>query len=195
VVEMTFAYDEFAVSTRPNTSYGWAIRNTRPKVKSNEAKREKINGLLAIDLIAGKEYLKLEPVAKTPDIAQYFVNLTTDLLLNNPHLQIINIFLDNNPTHKKKMQLELQQKLDNIYKHHNLINQPPKLNFYYFAPYSPNDNPVEYDIRIIRQLELHHLPLNTTLRQLTTQLQNKIQIQRFMTQTKLQNILKHIYSF
>lgn len=118
---MTFAYDEFAISTRPNTSYGWAIRNTRPKIKSNEAKREKINGLLAIDLITGKEYLKLEPVAKTPDIAQYFVNLTTDLLLNNPQLQIINIFLDNNPTHKKKMQLELQQKLNSIYKQHNLL--------------------------------------------------------------------------
>lgn len=196
-MEVTLAFDEFAVSTRPNTSYGWAIRNTRPQVKSNESKREKLNGLLAIDLITAREYLKLEPVAKTENIARYFVNLTIDLLTTNPQLQTINIFLDNNPTHKKKLKRLIDQIFQEFYNTHNIPNFSfiPTINFFYLAPYSPDDNPVEYDIRLMRQLELHHLPLNTTLSQLTTQLQNKIQTQSFMTLEKLQNTLRHIFSF
>ena len=200
---MTFAFDEFAVSTRPNTSYGWAMKNTRPQVKSNEAKREKINGLLAIDLITAKEYLKLEPVAKTPEIAQYIINLTTDQLADNPQLQTINIFLDNNPTHKKKLQSLITEIIIQLYKKRKGHKRPkylpklkdfPTINFFYFAPYSPNDNPVEYGIRLMRQLCLHHLPMNTTLDQLASQLQTKIQNQQFMTPTKLQNILTHIFT-
>ena len=196
IVEVTLAFDEFAVSTRPNTSYGWAIRNTRPQVPSNEAKREKINGLLSLDLVTGKEYLKLELVAKTENKANYFVNLSFDLLQDHPQLQTINIFVDNNPTHKKKLQALIKDKIQELYKTKNIqnTNDLPTINFFYFAPYSPDDNPVEYDIRIIRQLCLHHLPLNTTLKQLASQLQTKIQNQQFMTQTKLQNILKHIFT-
>lgn len=198
---MTFAFDEFAVSTRPNTSYGWAKKNTRPQVKSNEAKREKINGLLAIDLITAKEYLKLEPAAKTPEIAQYIVNLTLDQLKDNPQLQTINICLDNNPTHKTKLRNIITEKTIELYKKRKGHKKPkylpklkdfPTINFFYFAPYSPNDNPVEYDIRLMRQLCLHHLPMNTTLDQLASQLQTKIQNQQFMTLPKLQNILTHI---
>jgi DDE superfamily endonuclease len=201
---MTFAFDEFAVSTRPNASYSWAMRNTRPQVKSNEAKREKINGLLTIDLITAKEYLKLEQVAKTPEIAQYIVNLTLDQLKDNPQLQTINIFLDNNPTHKTKLRTLINEITIELYKKRKGKKRPkylpkfkdfPTINFYYFAPYSPDDNPVEYDIRLIRQLALHHLPLNTTLDQLASQLQTKIQNQQFMTHEKLQNTLKHIFSF
>jgi hypothetical protein len=198
---MTFAFDEFAVSTRPNTSYGWAMRNTRPQVRSNEAKREKINGLLAIDLINAKEYLKLEQVAKTPEIAQYIVNLTLDQLKDNPQLQTINFCLDNNPTHKTKLRtlmaeitIELYKKRKGKKRHKYLpkFKDFPTINFFYFAPYSPDDNPVEYDIRLMRQLCLHHLPINTTLDQLASQLQTKIQNQQFMTPQKLQNTIKHI---
>jgi DDE superfamily endonuclease len=186
VVETTLAFDEFAVSTRPNTSYGWAQKNTRPQVKSDERKREKINGLLAIDLITAKEYLQFKSVAKTENIADYFLDLTLDLFKANPNLKTINCFLDNNPTHKKK--------LDDFYKQHNISTRLPKIDFYYFAPYSPDDNPVEYCIRLIQQLALHHLPQNTTLEQIQTKLQSKIQTQQFLTPTKLQNILKHIYA-
>jgi hypothetical protein len=201
---MTFAFDEFAVSIRPNTSYSWAMRNTRPQVKSNEAKREKINGLLAIDLITAKEYLKLEPVAKTPEIAQYIVNLTLDQLKDNPQLQTINFCLDNCPTHKTKLKALINEITIELYKKRKgkkrlkylpKLKDFPTINFFYFAPYSPDDNPVEYDIRLMRQLCLHHLPMNTTLNQLASQLQTKIQNQHFMTPEKLQNTLKHIFAF
>lgn len=36
-------FDEFSVSTRPSSYYGWAEKNTRPKVTTNEKKR---NGLM-----------------------------------------------------------------------------------------------------------------------------------------------------
>jgi DDE superfamily endonuclease len=179
------------------------MRNTRPQVKSNEAKREKINGLLAIELITAKEYLKLEPVAKTLEIAQYIVSLTLDQLKDNPQLQTINIFLDNNPTHKTKFRTLITEKIREQYKKRKGHKRPkylpklkdfPTINFFYFAPYSPDDNPVEYDIRLMRQLCLHHLPINSTLEQLASQLQTKIQNQQFMTPEKLQNTLRHIFA-
>ena len=159
---------------------------------SNERIRERLNGLLAIDLLTGKEYLKLEPKAKTIDIANYFENITIDLMLENPQLEIIHLFLDNNPTHKKKMESLLNQQLQDLYQFKNLTQRPPTIELNYFAPYTPNDNPVEYGIRLIRQLALHHLPINTTLEQIKTLLERKIQNLTFMTKDKLDHILSYI---
>ncbi len=36
--EVHFWYDEFSVSTRPQTSYGWAEKNTAPTIQSDEKK-------------------------------------------------------------------------------------------------------------------------------------------------------------
>jgi hypothetical protein len=45
--ERILFFDEFTVSNRPNTYDGWAEKNTRPEVSSDESKnREKLNGLL-----------------------------------------------------------------------------------------------------------------------------------------------------
>jgi hypothetical protein len=52
--------DEFAVTNRPSLYYGWAEKNTRPEVASNEGKkREKLNGLLAVNAISGKKFVRL----------------------------------------------------------------------------------------------------------------------------------------
>ena len=64
-------FDEFAVSERPSLFYGWAERNTRPQVKSNERARNKLNGLLCVDAHSGEEYFALSPQAKTEDISEY----------------------------------------------------------------------------------------------------------------------------
>ena len=32
----TLTFDEFSISTKPTNYYGWAERNTRPRVKTNE---------------------------------------------------------------------------------------------------------------------------------------------------------------
>ena len=60
---------------------GWAEKNTRPKIESNEKrKRHKVNGLLSVDAISGEEYLQLKSKAKSEDIASYFGLLCDDLL-------------------------------------------------------------------------------------------------------------------
>lgn len=186
------AFDEFSCSNRPNTSYGWAIKNTRPEVPSDERARERLNGLLTIDLTTAKEHLKLTKEAKTDDIALYFTELTTDLILQNPHLETIHLFMDNNPTHKKKMKALLDQKLQDLYRKNNFPKLLPAIELHYFAAYTPKDNPVEYGIRLIRQLALHHLPLNTTLDQIKSLLETKIRNQKFMTIEKLNNIISYI---
>lgn len=54
-------FDEFAVYDRPSIFYGWAEKNTRPQVPSNErGRRNKLNGMLAVDAVTGEEYLKLK---------------------------------------------------------------------------------------------------------------------------------------
>ena len=136
--------------------------------------------------------MKLTKEAKTIDIVNYLKNLTIDLILENRDLETIHIFLDNNPTHKKKMELLLNQQIQDLYQFNNLVKTPPTIELNYFAPYTPNDNPVEYGIRLIRQLALHHIPLNTTLEQIKILLERKIQSASFMTKAKLDNILNHI---
>ena len=53
--EKILFFDEFSVYNRPSTYYGWVEKNTRPQVPSNESKkREKLNGLLAVDAVSGE---------------------------------------------------------------------------------------------------------------------------------------------
>jgi DDE superfamily endonuclease len=102
-------FDEFSCSQRPNPSYAWAKVNTRPQVKSNERLRDRLNGLLAVEVTTGREYLKLTKQAKTEDIVEYFYELVTDSSKQG-YTQIW-IILDNNPTHKGKMKRLLRQRL------------------------------------------------------------------------------------
>ena len=52
-------FDEFAVYHRPSIFYGWAEKNTRPQIPSNEkGRRNKLNGMIAVDAVTGEEYLK-----------------------------------------------------------------------------------------------------------------------------------------
>ncbi len=98
-------FDEFAVYDRPSLFYGWAERNTRPEVKSDERTRNKLNGLLCIDALSGEEFFRLSPGSKTEDISEYLAELCLDSVeLGYTKLCII---LDNNPTHKQKMQAQL----------------------------------------------------------------------------------------
>ena len=65
-------YDEFAVYDRPSLYYAWAERNTKPEVSSNEKrKRNKVNGMLAVDAVSGEVYLQLQPCSKTEDVVRY----------------------------------------------------------------------------------------------------------------------------
>lgn len=71
-------FDEFAVYDRPSLFYGWAERNTRPEVKSDERIRNKLNGLLCVDALSGEEFFRLSPGSKTEDISEYLAELCLD---------------------------------------------------------------------------------------------------------------------
>ncbi len=73
-------YDEFAVYHLPSVFYGWAVRNTRPLVPSDERQRHKLNGLLCVDAVTGEEFLRLSEKAKTEDICVYLAELCLDCI-------------------------------------------------------------------------------------------------------------------
>lgn len=53
--------------------YGWAEKNTRPQIPSNEKKRtNKLNGMLAVDAVTGEEYFKLKEKSNPEDVSSYF---------------------------------------------------------------------------------------------------------------------------
>jgi hypothetical protein len=59
--------------------YGWAEKNTRPQVPSNEkGRRNKLNGMQAVNAVTGEEYLKLTEKSKTEDVSNYFALLAND---------------------------------------------------------------------------------------------------------------------
>ena len=105
-------FDEFAVYDRPSLFYGWAERNTRPEVKSDERTRNKLNGFLSVDALSGEEFFRLSPGSKTEDVSEYLAELCLDCVeLGYNKLCLI---LDNNPTHKQKMQAQLAIHLEQM---------------------------------------------------------------------------------
>ena len=87
--------------------------NTRPQVKSDERrKRNKLNGMLCVDAVNGKEFFRLSPGSKTEDVSEYLAQLCLEYVeLGYDQLCII---LDNNPTHKHKMQSQLTLHLEQM---------------------------------------------------------------------------------
>ncbi|MEL7420926.1 MAG: transposase, partial [Cyanobacteria bacterium J06555_3] len=174
------------VYDRPSIFYGWAEKNTRPKIKSNEKrKRHKVNGLLSVDVISGEEYLQLKSKAKSEDVASYFGNLCDDL--SEKGCQKVTIILDNNSTHKDKMKSHLKTLMSALQ-----IKDKIKVEFLYTPPYSPNFNLAEYIIHLLRLRFLHHLPLNVTIEQIKEKLSDYFSSHQLQTPKQIENTIRHI---
>lgn len=93
------------------------------------------------------------------------------------------LFLDNNPTHKQKMQ-------DIFFKKAKELNI--EIVFEYFPRYSPKLNLVEYLIHLIRQKCLHHSSHQRNLKEIEKQLYELLHQKQFLPQQQLINILQHI---
>lgn len=186
--EKILFFDEFALSNRPTTYYGWAERNSRPEVPSDEKKkREKLNGLLAVDAVSGEEFLRLLPVARTEDLALYFGELCQDCLAQN--IKKLIIVLDNNSTHKNKLRRHLRSEL--IIRE---IEEEITVEFIYLPPYSPNFNLAEYLIHLLRLRLLHHLPIGTTIEQVRMRIESFFENQQLQTSIQIENTIQHIYN-
>ncbi len=67
-------FDEFSLTNRPTTFYGWARKNTRFSVPSNESqKRTRINGFLAVGAETGKEYLTFSKESNAEAVGGFFL--------------------------------------------------------------------------------------------------------------------------
>jgi transposase len=145
-----------AVYDRPSLFYAWAEKNSRPQVPSNERRRNKVNGLLAVDVETGEEYLRLKERAKTEDISSYFAEFCRDCVQQG--LRKLSVILDNNTTHKQKMRNLLELQLTELG-----IKEKLEIEFIYTPPYSPDFNLVEYLIHQLRLQLLHHQPVGITI--------------------------------
>lgn len=94
------------------------------------------------------------------------------------------LLMDNNPTHKNKMKVEFYSKLD----------VPMKVRFHHFPRYSPNCNPTEYLIHLIRQKYLHHHDYHLNLEAMEKVLSDKLFGKAFLSKDNLVNILEHIHN-
>jgi transposase len=180
-------FDEFAVSERPSMFYGWAQRNTRPEVPSNERKRNKLNGFLCVDARSGEEFFRLNAKAKTEEVSEYMAQLCLDSV-ERGYTQL-SIILDNNPTHKLKMQRQLANHLEQMG-----LTKSLQVEFLYLPSYSPKLNLVEYVIHLLRLRFLHHLPIGTTLTEIEQKLNQFFDKQQFLSAEQVQKTLNFIFS-
>lgn len=181
-------FDEFAVYDRPSIFYDWAEKNTRPQIKSNErGRRNKLNGMLCVDAMTGEEYLRLKDKSKTEDVSSYFLEFCLDCLKQS--ITKVSVILDNNSTHKQKMQAQLQAHLSELGIQDKII-----VEFIYTPPYSPDFNLAEYIIHLVRLQLLHHLPVSITIEQVREKLENYFHCSQLQTPKQILNIIEHIYS-
>jgi hypothetical protein len=181
-------FDEFSILNRPTTYYGWGEINTRPEVPSDESqKRERLNGLLAIDALTGEEFLRLSETSRTEDIAAYIGELCKDCVKQK--VKYLTLIMDNNSTHKQKLRNFLRVELIA-----SGIDKKIKVEFIYTPAYSPNFNLAEYLIHLLRLRLLHHLPIRTSLEEIEIRLKEFFEKQQLQTPSQIANTINHIYS-
>lgn len=168
--------------------YAWAEKNTRPQVPSNEkGRRNKLNGMIAVDAVTGEEYLKLTEKSKTEDVSNYFASLANDCVKQG--VKKLSVILDNNSTHKQKMKAQLQLHLINLN-----IQDKITVEFIHTPAYSPSFNLAEYIIHLLRLQLLHHLPLGVNIQQVRERLENYFHNFQLQTPQQIKNIIQYIYS-
>lgn len=143
--------------------------------------------MLCVDAVSGEEFFRLSPGSKTEDVSEYLAQLCWNYVeLGSDQLCII---LDNNPTHKHKMQSQLTLHLEQMG-----LAKSITVECLYLPPYSPKLNLVEYVIHLIRLKFLHHLPMGTTLEQIEQKLFQFLDSNQFLSAQQVQNTLNFIFS-
>ena len=155
--------------------YGWAEKNTRPEIPSNEkGRRNKLNGMISVDVSTGKEYLKLKEKSKTEDVSEYFIQLCQDCIKEG--FDKLTVILDNNSTHKDKMKSQVTTHL-----HRLNIQEKIYIDFIHTPTYSPNFNLVEYIIHLLRLQLLHHLPPDISIQQVIDKFESYFKFNQLQT--------------
>jgi transposase len=182
--EKIVAFDEFAAYDRPSLYYGWAEKNTSFKLAVRQAKkRQRLNGLLAVDLLSGEEFLRFTRKSKSEDLADYFLDLAQDAQTDG--FSKLSVFLDNVSTHYKMprlLKVALREKQVGI-----------EVDFFYTASYSPKLNPAEYVIHKVRQEFFHHLSDNASWDDINETIACHLDDYQLLDRQQIANIIRHIY--
>lgn len=182
------AIDEFALQRTPDTHYAWAVKNTQPKVASDERHREKLNGFMAVDVQRGTTQVQFDEHSDSETVAEWIV--LTLLIYLQKGLTHLTVLLDNASTHQKRMKEQVIAWLKEL---ESEVQMPSfTLEFWHVPKYSPELNPAEYVIHLIRQTSLYHLPCDLTLQNKVERVQTHLAQKSPMTDQQMKNLIDFI---
>ena len=137
--------------------------------------------MLAIELFTAECFFQASKKANSETIALYFADLAR--LLQAKGFEKLDVFLDQNSTHKNKMQGLFKDLTAEL---------TIKVRFHFIAAYSPKLNLVEYAIHLIRQKVLHHADCKKSLKDFEKYIESLCENQKIMTKQNIINVLCHI---
>lgn len=172
----------------PCTHYAWAVKNTKPKIPSDERSRKKLNGFLTVDVQRGNTQVEFKGKSKTEDAVRVIV-LTTLIYLQKG-FKILTFLLDNARIHGKKMEAGVNQLLAEIARQVSLPSY--SLNFWHTPRYSPKLNPAEYVIHEVRRNSLYHVPCTMSLNEKAERIQTHLARGSPMTDRQMHNLIDFI---
>ena len=186
------AFDEFALTSRPDTHYAWAEKNTAPRIPSDERRRQRITGFLGVDLQDGETRVQFQPGSQTDDVVWSVAMIV--LLWVQQGYRWITLILDNAPTHREGMKQKVHALLAQVAEMthwDDLANLT--LNFLHPPAYSPDFNPAEYLIHAVRQGALYHAPSTLTLAEKAGRVRDFVERGPPMTPVQMARLLDHVY--
>jgi hypothetical protein len=182
------ALDEFALQSVPYTHYAWAMKNTKPRILSDERHRQKTNGFLTVDVQRGTTRVDFKTQSST-DEAIMVVALTVLIYLQKGISQLT-FLLDNARIHGKRMEVGVHALLTEIAE---LITLPAfNLSFWHTPIYSPRLNPAEYLIHEVRRNSLYNVPCTLTVSEKAERIQNQLARCSPMTEKQMQRLIGFI---
>jgi hypothetical protein len=169
-----------------DTHYAWAEKNTAPALPSDERRRGRLNGFLAVELGSGQTTVDFQAQAKTGNVV--FVIALLVLRYAQQGFRQILFILDNCPIHNDSMKAALAELLAEI-----ALAQGVTVDFLHTPVYSPKFNPAEYLIRLVRKHSLYHLPASLSVDDRAERIRQHLAQAPPQNPQQIRNILRHIY--
>lgn len=182
------ALDEFALQSTPYTHYAWAEKNSKPKIRSDERHRQKLNGFLTVDVQRGSTRVDFKQQSSTETVIGIVV-LTVLIYLQQGFRQLT-FLLDNAKIHGRKMEDGVQQWLAGIAGQVTLPEYT--LSFWHTPSYSPRLNPAEYLIHEVRRKGLYQVPCTFTVQEKAERIKQQLARGSPMDDQQMQRLLDFI---
>jgi hypothetical protein len=180
------AFDEFALLSTTYCHCAWAEKNAAPKLPSDEKKRRRLDGFLAVDLGSGQTTADFQPQAKAANVAPALAMVV--LRHAAPGFRRIVPVLDDCRIRGEAMKAGLAEPLAEI-----VLARGVALDFLRTPIYSPDFNPAKCLIRLARKNSLCHLPCGLDVRARAERIRGRLAQGPPQTPEQMANILRHIY--